>query len=210
MKKKHGHQHAPHQKGHRRPAFFNSGPPVPRDTTPTQPDRGLSSVLNRSFVVRILQRSSRQEIEGALRESGYTLSAVGLGRSAVDDAVERAAEKFLQTDFGRRRLQDKIQELLRETARREIDAPRGREELERIKAAILGDELSADKDLFAKACQSAIAKQVQLWLDSPHGQATLEAEQARVARRQAGGTPRPSGKWVQRPLPETNGADHVE
>lgn len=202
---KHQHQKHAHSQGHNSHARPNTQHFRQPTSAPHQPTNGLASPMNRQYVMQIFQVSTSTEVDDVLRATGFA-SRTGLVRPSHDDAVNRQAQQFIQSDAGRKQVALRVKQLVKEQADHELASPRTQSMVDEIKANFLAERIADDPASFAQLCQQKVADLVERWIQSQHGQDTVEAERSLAVRRLVARTP--TTKWTQRPSLDSEGKLH--
>ena len=181
--------------------------PVRQPLTPARPELGLSSDLNRTWMLRILHHSLPHEVDAVLAEARYRPAGGPARPGGNQPAVERVAENYLRSEAGQKHLAKRKDELIAAAAERELATEAGRRRIEEVKARLLARSVAEDVDAFSRLCRDEVRRQVERWLQSPQGRETLEF----AKRRAVGPANMPSDrslKWGVKPLPQ--GVSHDE
>jgi hypothetical protein len=201
MKQNHN-QHPKH--GHARHPVRHFDQPSRQPLSPSDPKKGLSSELNRKWMNEILLHSLPQDVTAALIEAGYSTLAGNLRTPAESPEVQRAVTRFLQSDAGKRLIEQKTREQAVLAAQQELRSPVGQRTLCEIKTRLFGTEIEHDKDLFARLCHEAVKSRVRQWLESPEAAERIALETGIAAKRKArDGSPVP-GLLSQKPMLAAN------
>ncbi len=147
---------------------------------------GLSSAINRQWVVQILNNSTREDIAAVLQQVGFRPPPewAVLSKAERRAELERRILADLATASGQNELARLRREILEREAHRWLRSEDGLSQLLELKTALLAGQVAADEDLCARACREALAGRVERWLKSPLGQEAIEQERQRAARSQ--------------------------
>lgn len=148
------------------------------------PMSGLSSKINSDFVITVLSRSTRAEIDSVLRKVVFrdNIRSSGDESGDVDHTIGLDVRAFLNTLQGRQLLDKRRNEEIQREIQNWLDSKQGRAQLQKLKSEQLADEFKRDTDAFNRACQAEVQKQIQRWLRSPAGEEAIEQARFRESQ----------------------------
>lgn len=161
--------------------------PIRRSITPVNTANGLSSALNRDFVLQIFGNSTPEEIEEILRQARFRPRSgdKNLQRHHREGAVDLEVGRYLRTPEGVQELSRRMQEAMKQEAAKWLAGAKGQAELKHLKSTLLSKQLLQDGEFFSRSCREEIDREISRWLKSPQGQEAVEFQRKRILDQQA-------------------------
>jgi hypothetical protein len=171
---------------------------------PNHSAAGLSSKVNRRYVLDVLNHSTPDEVTRLLAEARYTDRAnISIYADQIKAEVRRLAEAYMASAAGRAEASRLKHDMAKREAETWLMTEQGRLALGQAKARLAARELLKDGDIFERACRAAIDEHVSAWLASPAGREAIEQARLRKVKKSTESTQKQS--WITKYIQQMEG-----
>jgi hypothetical protein len=180
----------------------SDGPKSKNAAFPADRTRGLSSEMNLSWVLEILDKSTFEQISAALRKVRYPThpNPSTSNSDATQSAIARSVIEFLRSPEGQRQLQLKKTQAVQREAKEWVKGELGKKAMLELRDRMLVAAVSEDKLVLEHAVRTELAVRVERWLKSSAGRESIELERKRGIQENLGLTKPKKQSWLDRDL----------